>query len=118
MIEDLRSCEEVLYMLTGTGKHSLDGVLGMILPAFDRTAFCSNDFTDPPTYIFSSISSCCHPGDADRVRESVAVGRRASDAVPGVGELRGGVERGDLADERVTAQHAPTTRSRSWKIAQ
>ena len=48
-----------------------------------------------------------HPGDADRVLETVEVGWRAAGAVLGVGELRGGVERGDLAAERVN-HSAPT----------
>ena len=47
------------------------------------------------------VTPCCHPGDAARLLESVAVGRRIARAATGVGEFRGGVERGDLADERV-----------------
>ncbi len=41
-----------------------------------------------------------HTGDADRVLETVVLGRRAAGAVFGVGEFRSGVERGDLAVER------------------
>ena len=47
-----------------------------------------------------------HSGDADHVPEAITMGRRTSGAVLGLGDLRGDIECGNLANEHVNRSGA------------